>query len=150
MHDLSNCHEIGSCGLPLCGEPAAAGHTLQTVVFLSVEDASHPVSPRDAEDRTCLHYAAGYGHEECVSLLLEARSDTRVRDANGDVPLHFAAIHGHPMCAYNITKVWNGTPRVTIAVQGDWYANGVRVVLVGVHGQVNHALTRADNVRSTV
>ncbi|KXZ46695.1 hypothetical protein GPECTOR_41g659 [Gonium pectorale] len=59
---------------------------------------------KDAEDRTCLHYAAGYGHEECVSLLLEARSDTRVRDANGDLPLHFAAIHGHPMCAYNITK----------------------------------------------
>ena len=52
-----------------------------------------------------MHYAAGYGHEECVSLLLDHHSDTRVRDANGDVPLHFAAIHGHPMCAYNITKV---------------------------------------------
>ncbi|EFJ40619.1 hypothetical protein VOLCADRAFT_99563 [Volvox carteri f. nagariensis] len=64
---------------------------------------------KDAEDRTCLHYAAGYGHEECVSLLLEHRSDTRVRDANGDVPLHFAAIHGHPMCAYNITKACPST-----------------------------------------
>ncbi|GLI70897.1 hypothetical protein VaNZ11_015921 [Volvox africanus] len=64
---------------------------------------------KDAEDRTCLHYAAGYGHEECVSLLLEHHSDTRVRDANGDVPLHFAAIHGHPMCAYNITKAGPST-----------------------------------------
>ncbi|GIL60397.1 hypothetical protein Vafri_14845 [Volvox africanus] len=64
---------------------------------------------KDAEDRTCLHYAAGYGHEECVSLLLERHSDTRVRDANGDVPLHFAAIHGHPMCAYNITKAGPST-----------------------------------------
>ncbi|GIL80564.1 hypothetical protein Vretimale_16013 [Volvox reticuliferus] len=64
---------------------------------------------KDTEDRTCLHYAAGYGHEECVSLLLEHHSDTRVRDANGDVPLHFAAIHGHPMCAYNITKAGPST-----------------------------------------
>lgn len=60
---------------------------------------------RDSEERTCLHYAAGYGHEECVTALLEAGSDMRVQDANGDTSLHFAAIHGHPMCAYNIAKV---------------------------------------------
>lgn len=63
---------------------------------------------RDGEGRTCLHYAAGYGHEECVDALLAARGEARARDANGDVPLHFAAIHGHPMCAYNIAKACPG------------------------------------------
>ncbi|PNG99977.1 Ankyrin repeat domain-containing protein 55 [Tetrabaena socialis] len=74
---------------------------------------------KDAEDRTCLHYAAGYGHEECVGLLLEHRADPRVRDANGDVPLHFAAIHGHPMCAYSITKqmLIEGSPVCTTATK---------------------------------
>jgi ankyrin repeat protein len=75
------------------------------VTSLMSTSASNLFVCRDAEERTCLHYAAGYGHEECVGLLLDAGSDTRVRDVNGDVPLHFAAIHGHPMCAYNIAKV---------------------------------------------
>jgi ankyrin repeat protein len=55
----------------------------------------------------CLHYAAGYGHEECVESLLTAGGDPEVQDAAGDVPLHFAAVHGHPMCAYTIAKVSN-------------------------------------------
>ena len=69
---------------------------------------SLPLTPRprrDADGRTCLHYAAGYGHEECVDTLLAKGASTRAKDVNGDVPLHFASIHGHPMCAYNISKV---------------------------------------------
>eukprot|EP00798_Chlamydomonas_sp_ICE-L_P024342 gene24342-9958_t len=63
------------------------------------------VRARDNEGRSCLHYSAGYGHEECVNTLLEKGADPLSCDANGDVPLHFASIHGHPMCVYNISKV---------------------------------------------
>lgn len=54
--------------------------------------------------RTCLHYAAGYGHEECVERLLEKQFDPVVQDHNGDTALHLAAIHGCPMSAFNLTK----------------------------------------------
>jgi hypothetical protein len=59
------------------------------------------------EGRCCLHYAAGYGHEECVDVLLAKAGNeaVKVRDSNGDLPLHLAAQQGHPMCAYNIAKV---------------------------------------------
>jgi ankyrin repeat protein len=62
---------------------------------------------RDNEGRCCLHYAAGYGHEECVDVLLAKAGNeaVKVRDSNGDLPLHLAAQQGHPMCAYNIAKV---------------------------------------------
>ena len=54
--------------------------------------------------RTCLHYAAGYGHEECVERLLEKKFDPVAQDHNGDTALHLAAIHGCPMSAFNLTK----------------------------------------------
>ena len=54
--------------------------------------------------RSCLHYAAGYGHEECVERLLEKQFDPVVQDHNGDTALHLAAIHGCPMSAFNLTK----------------------------------------------
>eukprot|EP00878_Enallax_costatus_P008107 GHUV01008478.1.p1 GENE.GHUV01008478.1~~GHUV01008478.1.p1 ORF type:complete len:356 (+),score=151.08 GHUV01008478.1:628-1695(+) len=61
---------------------------------------------RDVDGRCCLHYAAAYGHEECIdTLLAKGSSDAvRVRDINGDLPLHLAAQKGQPMCAYNIAK----------------------------------------------
>jgi len=66
---------------------------------------------RDMDGRCCLHYAAGYGHEECVDLLLSkgAQEAVRIRDVNGDMPLHLAAQQGQPMCAYNIAKVTDHT-----------------------------------------
>ncbi len=93
---------------------------------------------RDAEDRSCLHYAAGYGHEECVSLLLEHASDTKARDANGDLPLHFAAIHGHPMCAYNITKV--GLEHL-VQRSASVSATGVTCTRGSVHPETSELLT---------
>lgn len=54
--------------------------------------------------RTCLHYAAGYGHEECVERLLEKKFDPIVQDKKGDTALHLAATQGCPMSAFNLTK----------------------------------------------
>lgn len=99
-----------SLDIPLLASAVAASKLgLVDQLSSALVSSSAVAVARDAEERTCLHYAAGYGHEECVGLLLDAGSDTRVRDINGDVPLHFAAIHGHPMCAYNIAKICPAT-----------------------------------------
>ena len=55
--------------------------------------------------RTCLHYAAGYGFEQALDVLL-GREGIAVdaADKKGDTPLHLSAAQGHPMCAFNLTK----------------------------------------------
>eukprot|EP00775_Hariotina_reticulata_P007788 gene7788-7986_t len=84
---------------------AKLGLTDQLSTALSAAPAAAGL--RDVDGRCCLHYAAGYGHEDCVDLLLSkgGQEAVRIRDANGDMPLHLAAQQGQPMCAYNIAKV---------------------------------------------
>jgi hypothetical protein len=41
---------------------------------------------RDCDGRSCLHYAAGYGHEACVDLLLGRGADPEAADGNGGAP----------------------------------------------------------------
>jgi ankyrin repeat protein len=94
---------------------AAAASTALAAAKLGLPDqlsSALAVAPaaaclRDVDGRCCLHYAAGYGHEECVDVLLAKAGVevVKVRDSNGDLPLHLAAQQGHPMCAYNIAKV---------------------------------------------
>ncbi|GAX79495.1 hypothetical protein CEUSTIGMA_g6936.t1 [Chlamydomonas eustigma] len=93
-------------GIPSVFSAVAAcklGLTDQLLAALTASD--NVVNAKDGDGRTCLHYAAGYGQDECVELLLKRTDvDAAVSDCNGDVPLHFAAIHGHPMAAYSISK----------------------------------------------
>jgi ankyrin repeat protein len=42
-----------------------------------------------------LHYAARYGHEAVVQLLLEAGADIDGKDISGQRTLHLAAMNGH-------------------------------------------------------
>jgi hypothetical protein len=94
---------------------AAAASTALAAAKLGLPDqlsSALAVAPaaaclRDVDGRCCLHYAAGFGHEECVDVLLEKAGveAVKVRDSNGDLPLHLAAQQGNPMCAYNIAKV---------------------------------------------
>jgi hypothetical protein len=60
---------------------------------------------KDHDGRGCLHFAAGYGQEESVTLLLSKGADPRARDGKGEVALHMASVLGHPMCAYTIAQV---------------------------------------------
>jgi ankyrin repeat protein len=90
---------------------AAAKLGLMDQLSTALSAAPAAAGLRDMDGRCCLHYAAGYGHEECVDLLLSkgGQEAVRMRDANGDLPLHLAAQQGQPMCAYNIAKVTNPT-----------------------------------------
>lgn len=84
---------------------AAAKLGLIDQLTTALNNPAVSVNVQDAEGRACLHYTAGYGHEDCVELLLNKSADPKLKDKNGDVPLHFAAVHGQPMCAYTIAKV---------------------------------------------
>ncbi|KAI3913325.1 hypothetical protein MKW92_040332 [Papaver armeniacum] len=62
--------------------------------------------------RTCLHYAAYYGHSDCLQAILSAAHSSpvsiswgfarfvNVRDDNGATPLHLAARQRHPDCVH--------------------------------------------------
>ncbi|KAK4419084.1 putative E3 ubiquitin-protein ligase XBAT31 [Sesamum alatum] len=62
--------------------------------------------------RTCLHYAAYYGHSDCLQFILSAANSTAVaqswgfsrfvniRDGSGATPLHLAARQRRPDCVH--------------------------------------------------
>ncbi|KAA6417014.1 MAG: hypothetical protein FRX49_13015, partial [Trebouxia sp. A1-2] len=83
---------------------AASKLGMMDKLLAAIEKQPSLAQSRDGEGRTCLHYAAGYGHEECVERLLEKKFDPVAQDHNGDTALHLAAIHGCPMSAFNLTK----------------------------------------------
>ena len=50
---------------------------------------------RDARGRTPLHYAAGMGHLDVVTLLLEYGADINATEESEETALHWAALAGH-------------------------------------------------------
>ncbi|KAK6942948.1 Ankyrin repeat [Dillenia turbinata] len=64
--------------------------------------------------RTCLHYAAYYGHSDCLQAILSAARSSdvaaswgfarfvNIRDKNGMTPLHLAARRRHPSCVHTL------------------------------------------------
>ncbi|KAG6643163.1 putative E3 ubiquitin-protein ligase XBAT31 [Carya illinoinensis] len=62
--------------------------------------------------RTCLHYAAYYGHSDCLQAILSAAHSTpvsdswgfarfvNIRDGGGATPLHLAARQSRPECVH--------------------------------------------------
>ncbi|XWS71697.1 hypothetical protein CRYUN_Cryun03dG0161000 [Craigia yunnanensis] len=62
--------------------------------------------------RTCLHYAAYYGHSDCLQAILSAAQSSpvavswgytrfvNIRDARGATPLHLAALQRRPECLH--------------------------------------------------
>ncbi|KAI4354451.1 hypothetical protein L6164_003311 [Bauhinia variegata] len=66
--------------------------------------------------RTCLHYAAYYGHIGCLKAILSAAHSTpiadswgfarfvNIRDGNGATPLHLAALQKRPECLHTLLE----------------------------------------------
>ena len=49
---------------------------------------------KDAEGRTALHFACGYGELACAEELIKAGADVDARDGDKNTPLHYAAGYG--------------------------------------------------------
>ena len=53
------------------------------------------VTATDEDGRTALHWAAGQGHGDSVTLLLDWGADVAMKDGDGRTALHLAAMNGH-------------------------------------------------------
>ncbi|CAH8451148.1 unnamed protein product [Schistosoma haematobium] len=76
---------------------------------------------------TPLHFAAGYGRRDVVSLLLDHNADVSARDEGGLIPLHNACSFGHVDVVHlllsagsdpNAEDCWNYTPLHEAAIKG--------------------------------
>jgi hypothetical protein len=79
----------------IAGVHLAACFGLTEMITTLLKNGFHQ-DPKDGHGRTPLSYAAEYGHEAVVRLLVE-RDDVEAdsKDEDGQTPLSYAAAHGH-------------------------------------------------------
>jgi cytohesin len=63
------------------------------VQYLFVHGAD--INARELNDRTPLHYAAGYGNLELMQLLIDKGANLMAKEQYGGMPLHDAVSEGH-------------------------------------------------------
>ncbi|XWS43708.1 hypothetical protein CRYUN_Cryun16bG0126800 [Craigia yunnanensis] len=90
----------------------AAMHGKTDCVKKFVQSGAYVLMFDSLQGRTCLHYAAYYGHLDCLQALLSAAHSSpladswgfarflNIRDENGATPLHLAAREGWSNCVH--------------------------------------------------
>lgn len=90
----------------------AAMHGKTDCVKRLIQSGSYVLMFDSLQGRTCLHYAAYYGHFDCLQALLSAAHSSpladswgfarfvNIRDENGATPLHLAAREGWSDCVH--------------------------------------------------
>ncbi|KAK8685406.1 hypothetical protein V6N13_041408 [Hibiscus sabdariffa] len=90
----------------------AAMHGKTECVIRLIQSGSYVLMFDSLQGRTCLHYAAYYGHVDCLEALLAAGHSgpladswgfarfVNIRDENGATPLHLAACEGWSDCVH--------------------------------------------------
>jgi len=80
------------------------------------------VNQGDNEERTALHYAAGFNHGDVASLLLKEGASLAAKDSKGNTPLHYAAGYGRPALVHLLleagadTSAQNGSGKTAAEV----------------------------------
>lgn len=90
----------------------AVMHGKITCVKKLIEAGANILKFDSGNGRTCLHYAAYYGHSDCLMVILSAAHSSpiaeswgftrfvNIRDGNGATPLHLAARQRRPNCVH--------------------------------------------------
>ncbi|KAB2089269.1 hypothetical protein ES319_A03G050500v1 [Gossypium barbadense] len=90
----------------------AAMHGKISCVKKLIEAGANILMFDSLHERTCLHYAAYYGHFDCLQAILSAAQSSpvavswgyarfvNIRDARGATPLHLAARQRRPECVH--------------------------------------------------
>ncbi|KAF4983537.1 hypothetical protein FZEAL_1072 [Fusarium zealandicum] len=111
--------------------------------------AIKPIDQKDNNCRTPLSYAAEFGHDAIVQLLLEHRIDDGTyvvnpnsRDEYARTPLSFAAKNGHEKVVELLVK----TDNVDLNARGDYGCTPLGLAVERGHEKVAELLLRIDNV----
>ena len=79
----------------------AAENENQNCLTKLLSHTSHLNATTKAFNQTPLHFAANFGHEKNVEVLLSRRDvDVNALDVNNDTAAHLAAINGHLHCLF--------------------------------------------------
>ncbi|KAG7448928.1 uncharacterized protein BT62DRAFT_979053 [Guyanagaster necrorhizus] len=69
-------------------------------------------TPDKYHEWTPLFHGSRYGHDACVSILLEAGSRVSLTDELGHLPVHYAAWYGHHECLNHLLEASTRIPAV--------------------------------------
>jgi len=98
--------------------------------------------------RTALHFAAGFGHEQVVELLLKAdQKNGLMVDPQGDTALHYAIVGKHDKV---VTQLLKAHPELVDVANSDGWTAGHFAVYSGREAMLDQLLAlRPDLIKAT-